>query len=176
MSVSPALLNPYQSIPRSAAVRRNWRYAFFGIAFVCCTSNNYFGGAHTGMLLNAVWRAVLGSWHFELRGEVNEIMRKVGHFFGYGMIGIIFRNAWYSTTRTLFAPTRQWTIAFAASLGVASTFLVACLDEWHQSYCPGRVGSFRDVLIDTTGALLLNVLLWEWHARKRRLILSVAGQ
>jgi VanZ family protein len=171
MSASPVLLNPYRPALRTD-VRAKWLYAFFGVVFVCCTSNSYFGGIHTGALLNAVWRAVLGSWHYEMRGEVNEIMRKVGHFFGYGMIGVIFRNAWYTTARTLMALARQWTAAFAISLGVASTFIVACLDEWHQHYCPGRVSSFRDVLVDTTGALLLNVFLWEWRAYKRRRALN----
>lgn len=29
----------------------------------------------------------------------------------------------------------------------------ACLDEWHQSFVPGRSPAFRDVLIDTAGSL-----------------------
>jgi VanZ family protein len=67
---------------------------------------------------------------------------------------------------------RTWITPFAASLAVASTFVVASLDEWHQHYVPGRVSSFHDVLVDTTGALLLNVLVWELRARRRRKMLT----
>lgn len=33
-------------------------------------------------------------------------------------------------------------------------FLYACSDEFHQLFIPGRAGMFRDVLIDTSGAIL----------------------
>lgn len=45
--------------------------------------------------------------------------------------------------------------------GIALTFLAgifciafACLDEYHQSFIPGRVSSSRDVLIDSFGIIL----------------------
>jgi len=36
----------------------------------------------------------------------------------------------------------------------------AGLDEWHQSFVPMREARSRDVLIDATGALLAQVLVW----------------
>lgn len=33
-------------------------------------------------------------------------------------------------------------------------FLYACSDEWHQTFVPGRSGSFRDVLIDMVGVVV----------------------
>lgn len=33
-------------------------------------------------------------------------------------------------------------------------FLYACSDEFHQSFSPGRGPQFRDVMIDTSGALM----------------------
>jgi VanZ family protein len=88
------------------------------------------------------------------------------------MIGLIFRNAWVASLRALTSLVRAWVAPFAGSLAVASTFLVACLDEWHQKFVPGRVSSFHDVLVDTTGALLLNVMVWELRARKRRQLMN----
>ncbi len=33
-------------------------------------------------------------------------------------------------------------------------FLYACTDEWHQTFVPGRVGAFSDVMIDSAGSAL----------------------
>ena len=35
------------------------------------------------------------------------------------------------------------------------TFLYACTDEFHQLFVPGRAGRFTDVLIDTTGGIIM---------------------
>ena len=37
---------------------------------------------------------------------------------------------------------------------VCYAFLYACTDEFHQRYVPGRSGEFRDVCIDTCGAIV----------------------
>ena len=42
-----------------------------------------------------------------------------------------------------------------AGLAIACTFLIASLDEWHQSFSLARTGKFGDVVLDTCGALLL---------------------
>jgi VanZ family protein len=57
-------------------------------------------------------------------------------------------------------------------LSIASTFIIASLDEFHQRFVPGRVGSFRDVLIDTGGALFLSIVLWAVRARARKQALN----
>jgi VanZ family protein len=36
----------------------------------------------------------------------------------------------------------------------------AGLDEWHQSFVPLRNSSFRDVVIDASGALLAQLFVW----------------
>ena len=40
------------------------------------------------------------------------------------------------------------------------TALVACLDEWHQTYLPSRTGSLRDVLLDSTAALVAQLVIF----------------
>ena len=42
---------------------------------------------------------------------------------------------------------------FLIPIGV--TFLYACTDEFHQLFVPGRAGRFTDVLIDTTGGIIM---------------------
>jgi VanZ family protein len=47
----------------------------------------------------------------------------------------------------------------AAGLAVFCTFLVASLDEWHQSFLEWRTSSFHDVMIDTCGALVFTAMV-----------------
>jgi VanZ family protein len=49
--------------------------------------------------------------------------------------------------------------------GLAFAILYAATDEWHQSFVPGRMGAFTDVLIDAAGAALALTL-----ARRRAIL------
>ena len=40
-----------------------------------------------------------------------------------------------------------------------ATFLYACTDEIHQLFIEGRSGEIRDILVDSTGALIGMVLV-----------------
>lgn len=49
----------------------------------------------------------------------------------------------------------------------ALTFGYACTDEFHQLFVPGRAGRFTDVLIDSSGALVLSlIVVLVMHRRK----------
>lgn len=136
------------------------------------------GGNHTQVWLQEiVWQPLLGKWHWELTGLVNEVCRKVGHFVGYGMIGLLFRNAWDTSIRAGIMrigaglATIQGMVSVSA-LSVLSTFIVASLDEFHQRFVPHRIGCFRDVMVDTTGAIVLNLVFWTLRSHRRRKALS----
>ena len=43
---------------------------------------------------------------------------------------------------------------------VVIAFLYACTDEFHQLFVPGRAGLFTDVLIDTSGAAAVMLVVW----------------
>ncbi len=47
---------------------------------------------------------------------------------------------------------------FSTAVFIAVSY--AGFDEWHQSFVPLREPRLRDVLIDVTGALLAQVLVW----------------
>jgi VanZ family protein len=42
------------------------------------------------------------------------------------------------------------------------TTLVASLDEWHQTFLPSRTGTVRDVILDSSAALIAQVVLFVW--------------
>ena len=75
---------------------------------------------------------------------LNHIVRKNAHFIAYMVLGLLQVNALYlNGTRG-----RK-----AFMLALAISFLYAVSDEFHQTFVPGRSGEFRDVIIDTAGAL-----------------------
>jgi VanZ family protein len=158
-------------------VQSAWFPVLLSLIFVCFTSTSFMGGNHTQVLVDDVWRTFLGTWHWDLTAPVNIVCRKVGHFLGYGAIGLIFRNAWHCSIRAgimrigASLATLQGMVSVSA-LSVICTFLVASLDELHQRYVPGRVSSFRDVMVDTTGAIFLNVVFWTVRAHRRRTALN----
>jgi VanZ family protein len=49
---------------------------------------------------------------------------------------------------------------------MAGTFVIACCDEFHQLFLPNRTGSFWDVMVDCSGALLVQSIIW-FSMRKR---------
>ena len=85
--------------------------------------------ANTGPILQAVI-----SWGF---GELDPItferlhasLRKGGHFLGYGILGYVWLRAFVAT----FPKGRRYVWA---GLAIACTFVIASLDEWHQSFSP----------------------------------------
>ena len=69
------------------------------------------------------------------------IIRKLAHFTEFACLGALF--AW------LFGM-----LAKPFLVALPCGFLVACIDETIQRFVPNRGPAFKDVLIDTSGALL----------------------
>jgi VanZ family protein len=125
-------------------------------------------GYHTQFVVNYVWNAVFGHWHYDDAGFVNFAGRKVGHFFGYGTIGLMFRKAWDNTLRAWMLSLSGNFGLLSSVLGIVSTFALASLDEWHQMYLPQRHGSMLDALLDCLGATFLTLAIWAIRSIQRR--------
>ncbi|MBP3568746.1 MAG: VanZ family protein [Lachnospiraceae bacterium] len=55
-------------------------------------------------------------------------------------------------------------------IGAAATVFLAALDEFHQSFVPGRSGNFIDVCIDSVGVLAASLCLYIFFLiREKRL-------
>jgi VanZ family protein len=173
MSASPILFSPnYATRPQTKSL--GWFPVLCTLVFICCTSTAFMGCQTSQAVVNAIWKVLFGTWHWDILGEVNGVLRKTGHFVGYGLVSLVFRNAWYRSAKAFAWVMRHWLTPFAASLAIVSTFIVAGLDELHQHFIPGRIGSLRDALLDTAGALFLNLLVWALRARRRRNLLNDA--
>jgi len=75
----------------------------------------------------------------------NHLVRKNAHFFAYLILGTLVMNALKRSRVTGFR-----VVIFTLVICV----LYATSDEVHQLFVPGRGGQVKDVLIDSSGALL----------------------
>lgn len=75
----------------------------------------------------------------------NLVLRKAAHFTIYLLVAACL---------TVFLQPFPGPALVKGGLVVVLGFLCATLDEWHQTFVPGRTGSFRDVLLDTGGVLV----------------------
>lgn len=87
------------------------------------------------------------------------LIRKAAHFSIYALLGICVCNA-------CLADARLRRRAIWIAVGVC--FLYACSDELHQLFSDGRSGQFRDVLLDTAGALCGSLLTAQIHRFNHR--------
>jgi hypothetical protein len=110
------------------------------------------GGVHrqhvrrnTSRWLLPLWTKLFGPVSAAQWADIHFYIRKTGHFIGYGTVSLGFLRAGRSPWST-------------AGLAILSTAVLATWDEWHQSFLPGRTSSPHDVLLDTCGALLAQLL------------------
>jgi len=89
-----------------------------------------------------------------LNGHVVRLFRhqdKLIHIIEYGILGCLLARAVFFPGVSVY---RYW-----GCIGVA--VLVGAADEFHQSFIPGRMMDWKDLLADTTGAL---IFVWLWLA------------
>jgi len=161
--------------PASPTLPMAWLPAIFGLVVISVESTAMMRGANTGRWLMNLCESVWGYSDGSTIATANLVLRKVGHFTGYGTLGLLFRRGWYASLRRGWQGTRSGLRAAAMMLAVLCTFLVASLDEWHQAFLAGRVSSRYDVLLDTTGAILFNLAMLKFLAwRRNRMVGSRA--
>jgi VanZ family protein len=130
-----------------------WLPVAVGIAIILVESTEWMGANHTSRPLRWLWEHLFGPVSNARWAILHHMIRKCGHFFGYGFIGVAWLRAWWMT----LPHSHFLEDAFLAVMGTA---LVASLDELHQSYLPNRTGSPWDVLLDCAGAITLQVALY----------------
>jgi VanZ family protein len=130
-----------------------WWPVLLSIAIVTTTSSVYFGAPYTSHPLRFLFQAFFGPVSDAEWETIHFVIRKSGHFIGYGFIGLAWLRAWWMTLRRSLCITN-------ATLALLGCALTASCDEWHQSYLPDRTGSPWDVLLDCCGALTMLLLVY----------------
>ncbi|MFA9559333.1 VanZ family protein [Evansella sp. AB-rgal1] len=108
------------------------------IIIAIVTRNPFFTGDSTEQLLtNPFFDSVI----------LNIVLRKTGHVTAFGILAILF---WLGLRGKKYRYFLAW--LFATIYGA--------IDEYHQSFVPGRDGVFTDVLYNSAGALLAIVCIF----------------
>jgi VanZ family protein len=182
-------------VPRSSLsflmLLRNWWPVLVWLGVLRLESTDIASSSNTSILLYQASLLVFGRVNFAVISVVNEVMRKTGHFAGYGILGALVFVALRNTHRDRRldrglaineasgssalgseAGDRNWGSSFVdlwqsrwAVAGILFTALVAAADEIHQTFLPSRTGRWQDVVLDTCGAIVAQILLYIWTKR-----------
>ena len=131
-----------------------WLPSAVWLAVIAVESTNLGSMEHTGRILYPIFQflhidpARFAVWHV--------LFRKTGHVVGYFILSVLLFRSWRATFPRL---STRWCFEWA-TVALFSTALVASLDEWHQSFLPSRTGTVRDVILDTSAALLAQIVLF----------------
>ncbi|WP_370760837.1 VanZ family protein [Faecalibacillus intestinalis] len=91
------------------------------------------------------------------RNTLSFIVRKCAHMTEYAILAFLI----YKTIVHIEKPLIK---------SLIFTFLYACTDEFHQLFIAGRAGQIRDVCIDSTGALIMLLIIYFILKRKDKKI------
>jgi VanZ family protein len=131
-----------------------WFPAICVAVLISLFSTHFFSDEQTARVILPILR-----WLFPFAGHrllhlMHFAIRKAAHVTEFAVFSIALFHG-VRGERHGWKP--EW--AFLTLLIAAS---YAGLDEWHQSFVPLREARFRDVLIDSTGALLAQVCVWAY--------------
>jgi VanZ family protein len=121
---------------------------------IFAASSDLFSSGHSApwlaTLINVIVGHPLPPSQFD---AIHFAVRKAAHFGEYGILGGLLLRA-FRAGRTSWNP--RWAVG-----AIAVAAAIASLDEWHQMFVPSRTASPLDVLIDTAGAALAQVLFFK---------------
>lgn len=147
------------SNPRSA-----WWALLAWCGVLALESSDLGSSSNTGALLHRLWTAVLGAPSPKTFELVHHLIRKTGHFTGYAILSwLLFRAlraSWRDRVRVVVKGREYYWQLRWALYGIAVALVAGSLDEYHQSFDPNRTSRWQDVVIDTSGAVVLQILLF----------------
>ncbi|MFJ7727751.1 VanZ family protein [Neobacillus sp. NPDC097160] len=142
--------------------RKWWQIAtiIWMVVIFLFTQLPYFTGSHTATAIDKLFFIdkigfLSSQAKLLLIDSLNFLIRKATHLTAFGILSFFLFK---SLERYRFSYLLAWCI----------TFLYAMTDEWHQSFVPNRTASFKDVLIDTSGAFIVLLLTFLIKAKKRK--------
>jgi VanZ family protein len=135
---------------------KEWIPAGIWLAVIALESTGLASAGNTSWILYPLFHFLTGVDH-ERFFYWNHVMRKMGHFVGYGLLSFFLFRAWRATLPAIGK--YNWALRWART-SFLMTVLVATLDEWHQSYLPSRTGRWQDVVLDSSAALCVQIVIW----------------
>jgi VanZ family protein len=144
-------------------LKRWWPALVWG-ALISSFSTGAFTPEHTSRIVVPVLHWLFPHMPMETLELIHHAIRKCAHFAEYFILSLLI-------LRGIRAGRKETRLAWAL-LAILVVAAYASLDEFHQSFVPGRTPAVGDVLIDTSGgvaAQLLAALFVLWgHVRERQ--------
>ncbi len=154
---------------------RNWWPVAVWLGVIRLESTDLASARNTSGLLFATLRFFfphLPRWY---AWYLDAVLRKMGHFVGYAILGGLVFFALRNTYRDRVKPflRRPWGVYLRdywrwewVWIGMLATIITASFDEIHQTFIPSRTGRWQDVVIDASGAAVLQALLYLLSVRQ----------
>jgi VanZ family protein len=143
-----------------------WLPVVLWLLVIAVESTDLMSARNTGSVIYIALAAIVGPIDPDRFTVFHAVLRKTGHFVGYGFLSFLFFCALRNTVTSNLA--RLW------SLSVIFTCIVSSLDEWHQTFLPSRTGAFHDVVLDTFAALCVQTVIFVAVRRKQRSLAAAA--
>jgi VanZ family protein len=134
-----------------------WWPALAWAALISIFSTGIFTAANTAQVILPFLHWLLPHSSPETVAFIHHMIRKSGHFTEYFIFSLL-------VLRGIRAGKREAHLGWAVA-AVAIVAAYAALDEFHQSFVPGRTAAVSDVLLDTAGgvaAQLIAALFMLW--------------
>ncbi len=153
----PGSMAPMGWLPR-------WGPALAWAILISLFSTGAFTDQHTLSVIVPILHWLIPKASYATLLSVHHYIRKSAHFVEYFIFSLL-------VLRAIGARRHDRRLAWAlAAIAVVAGY--AALDEFHQSFVPGRTAAVSDVLLDTTGGTAAQliaglVLLWK-HVRGRQ--------
>ena len=161
--------------PTSRSLVRNWWPVVFWLGVIRLESTDLASASNTAGLLFKLISSVIPHADPIFVDHLDGVMRKSGHFVGYAILSaLVFlalqktnrdrmrevrRRPWGTYLRDLWRP--EW-----CCIAILATIATAAADEIHQSFIPSRTGRWQDVVIDTCGAAVVQLIIYVFATRK----------
>lgn len=140
--------------PRMRALL-HWIPAVLAVLMIAFESTATMSASNTSRWLLPIWVHLFGPITPAHWATVHHYIRKTGHFTGYGLVSLCFFYGWKNTLRVTNGLRGLW--LRSAAFAVVCTALVASADEFHQTFLPSRTGRVADIVIDTCGAIAVQI-------------------
>ncbi len=149
---------------------RRWLPVIGWAALIWIFSTSWFTSEDSSRWILPILRWLLPSASLATLIAFHNLIRKTAHVVEYFIFSLLNLRAIRGERR---GARLGWALAALAVVGA-----YAALDEFHQSFVPGRTASPWDVLLDTSGGVLaqaLVVLLALWKDERERLTAGEEG-
>ena len=133
---------------------RFWIPPLVWLAVISFFSTDLFSSEHTGRVLRSLHLLrLLSQLEFD---RIHFLIRETAHLTEYAVLSLLFFRSWCCSSGKQLKTSWKWTWA---ACSVLMSMMMALIDEFHQTFVSSRSSSFRDVALDTMGALFSIVLI-----------------